>query len=196
MEKEKNSLKCSEKVFCEKWKPINGYENLYMISNKGNVKSLDRIVYQKAKSGIARHVYKGKNIKQTLQKNGYYTVDLHKNGKFIRFSVHRLVGIHFIKNPKNKPYINHLDANKQNNVYNNLEWCTQSENIQYAYDNKTKIAPHQRKVGQYTLSHDLINTWDSLTEAERQTGIFESNIYKCCRNKRKTAGGFIWKYIQ
>lgn len=63
---------------------------------------------------------------------GYPRVGLWKNGTQIHYVVHRLVAKAFIPNPQNKPNINHIDANKENNHVSNLEWCTQKENINHS----------------------------------------------------------------
>lgn len=64
---------------------------------------------------------------------GYRKVNLYdKRGKCSKKYVHRLVAEAFIPNPENKPNVNHIDCNRQNNKASNLEWCTQSENIKHA----------------------------------------------------------------
>lgn len=197
MEVEKTFEESSERVICEIWKPIKEYENLYFISNYGNVKSQDRVVYQLHKDGgQAKHIYKGKNIKLQVRPNGYICVGLHKNGKTKYFLVHRLVAEAFIENPDNKNYINHKDCILHHNNVENLEWCTQSENIKYAYDIGRMIAPHQKKVGQYDMNNNLIKIWNCLADACRELNIFESNIAKVCQGKRSHTGGYKWKYIE
>ena len=181
----------------EIWKDIKGYEGLYQISNHGRVRSLDRVVYQKNKSGgLSKHIYKGQILKSRENRNGYYTIGLTKDRYQKHFSVHRLVGEHFLEGRENKNYINHIDCDKSNNHASNLEWCSQSENIQYAYDIGTKRPPHMRRVGQYDDNGNLISIWESESEAGRALGIQQSNIYKVCRGKRKKTGGFNWKYIE
>jgi len=73
--------------------------------------------------------------KAWLGKNGYYHVDLYNNSMNKKVAIHRLLAIHFIPNPENKRTVNHIDGNKTNNVLSNLEWATDSQNIQHAYDN-------------------------------------------------------------
>lgn len=75
----------------------------------------------------------GRSIKPSLNENGYWYVSLWKNNKGKTFSLHRLVAQAFIPNPENKPFVNHLDADRTNTHKDNLEWCTQSENIKHAY---------------------------------------------------------------
>ena len=105
----------------EIWKPIRGYEGLYEISSYGRVKSLRKNII----------------LKYQIH-NGYPILHLFNGGAKNRkgFNIHRLVGINFINNPNNYPEINHLDGNKQNNYYKNLEWCTSEHNIEHAIKNK------------------------------------------------------------
>ncbi len=116
----------------EIWKDIKGYEGLYQISNYGRVKSIPR---------TKKHSYNGiAHLKEKILKpiyiNGYQRVSLCKNSKATYMFVHKLVANAFIKNPNNYPEINHIDENKANNIYNNLEWCTHSYNINYGTRNE------------------------------------------------------------
>lgn len=180
----------------EKWKDVKGYEGIYQVSNLGRVKSLDRKVYQKNKSNKFQYVtYKGKILKSQKQRNGYLIIDLHRNNKTKRKLVHILVAETWIPNLNSNKYINHKDSNPQNNRIDNLEWCTQSYNVKYAYKNGNKIAPNMKKTNQIK-NGKIINTYISMTDAERKTGIKSANISKCCRNIRKHAGGFQWEYSE
>ena len=115
----------------EIWKNIDGYEDSYMISNYGRVKSLERIVICKNHSAKK---YKEKIMKERYH-NGYAIINLWKNGQMKRYYIHRLVAAHFVENPKEYNIVNHIDGNKTNNYYENLEWCTAKHNIQHAIDN-------------------------------------------------------------
>ena len=61
--------------------------------------------------------------------NGYLRVELYNNGKRVHGRVHRLVAKTFIQNPYNLPEVNHIDGNKKNNSYTNLEWTTSEDNV-------------------------------------------------------------------
>lgn len=115
----------------EIWKPIKNYEGSYVISNHGRVKSLARTVI--AKNG-ANKKYK-EMIMKTRTHNGYEIINLWKNHEMTRFYIHRLVASHFISNPDMLNMVNHIDGDKLNNYYENLEWCTAQHNIQHAKDN-------------------------------------------------------------
>lgn len=108
----------------EVWKDVAGYEGLYQVSNLGRVASLERITSK----GV--HV-PYKLLSQSNDKDGYKKVGLYKDGKVEVGRVHRLVATAFIPNPYNYPVINHKDENKQNNVVDNLEWCTVKYNANY-----------------------------------------------------------------
>lgn len=112
----------------EIWKEIEGYEGFYQISNLGRVKSIDRFV----KGQIGLRKAKGDLKIPTLGKRGYYEIGLNKNSSRKTVKIHRLIALHFIPNPENKPHINHIDGNKLNNKINNLEWCTHAENMRHA----------------------------------------------------------------
>lgn len=181
----------------EQWKPIKGYEGMYEVSDHGRIRSVDRIGYKRHNSGcMARYFYKGQIIRQRASELGYKTVGLSKNGKQKHFSVHRLVGFHFLEKPDGKDCINHIDANPSNNHVSNLEWCTQSENIQYAYDHGTKRPPHLKPVGQYDDDWNLIKVWEGQTAAARALGTHQANIMKVCYGEREHAGGFRWKFMK
>lgn len=70
---------------------------------------------------------------------------LFKNGMMTRVLVHRLVAETFIKNPKNKPFVNHKDLKKTNNKVSNLEWVTQKENMKHYNDSKIKKLENEIK---------------------------------------------------
>ena len=97
------------------------YEGLYQVSNYGRVKSLN---YRR--SGKEQIL----NLKPN-KKRGYINVALWKDGENKKIGVHRLVAHMFIPNPNNHPIINHQDENPSNNVWTNLEWCTQEHNVNY-----------------------------------------------------------------
>lgn len=186
----------------EIWKDIKGYEGIYQVSNLGKVRSLDRYKYQKGRYGQMRRFYKGKILKLSKDKYGYLTVKLcHK----IFYKVHRLVAQTFLENPKNKYTVNHKDGNKQNNSVDNLEWATVKENVQHAYRTGLTKSSMIGKKGELSNNFrvrvqidkrtgKLIGEYSGAAEAERITGIKAQNIADCCNKKRKTAGGYIWKY--
>ena len=145
------------------------------------------------------------------KRTGYLSVCLKPNGrqgKVKCLKVHILVAKAFIPNPENKSCVNHIDANKENNVYTNLEWCTYSYNIKYGNcPNKRRTKLLNRKdcskpVEMYSLNGELLKIFPSLREAGRFLGK-ENNttdIANCCNGYKingtpvHKAFGFIWKW--
>ena len=179
----------------DQWKPVNGYEDLYEVSNTGRVRSLDRVVFLKNRwGGNSKHTYKGRELSLQIAPNGYVHIDLHREGTTTRVLVHRLVCEHFLDRIDGKDYVNHKNRDTSDNRVENLEWCTQSENIQYAYDGGTKTPPHEKTVHMISEDGKSKRVFKSLKEAERQTGVKCANISKVCRGLRSHAGGYRWTY--
>jgi hypothetical protein len=192
----------------EHWKPIEGYKNRYLVSDKGRVRSLDITIEQGAKNGSrAKHTYKGKILKPIKHSNGYMFVEC--ANKIL--SVHRLVAEAFIPKEDGRPFVNHKDGNKANNAVANLEWCDANENMRHAFDNnliRTRTAARriawQKNIAKATeknkkriLQMDggvVIGAFDSIIEASRQTGCNATHISLCAKGKHKTCGGFVWRY--
>ncbi len=116
----------------EIWKDIEGYKGIYQISNLGMVKSLDRVIHCPTYLSRVNEII----MKQGWSWGGYRSVNLLDGLIRKKHLIHRLVGIAFVENKHDKKQVNHIDGNKENNNSSNLEWCTHSENIQHAYNNK------------------------------------------------------------
>lgn len=168
----------------EIWKDIKGYEGLYKVSNFGRIKSF---YHNKEKILIL-----GSNS------SGYAIVGLWKNGTEKFYSVHRIVAIHFIPNCQNKFEVNHIDGNKKNNNVENLEWVSKSENMKHAVNTGLLHIKHYvaipKEIEQFDLNNQFIKCWESCKQIVNALGFADSHIYDCCKNKRKTAYGYIWKY--
>lgn len=110
--------------FTEVWKPISGFEGLYEVSSLGNVKTLEREIY----NAQGKLHYRRKERLLKVNGSRYPSVVLCKDGKIYPKAVHRLVAQAFIPNPENKPFIDHIDTDPYNNRVDNLRWVTQQEN--------------------------------------------------------------------
>jgi hypothetical protein len=161
----------------ELWKPvtINGqtYDN-YFVSNLGRFKNF---------KGIIMENYKPHH-------SGYIYVRVDKN----KYALHRIIASTFIENLEPGIYnvVNHIDGNKLNNSAINLEWTTiKGNNI---HNHKSGFVKYyNRKICQYDLEMNKIKEFDSIVEAEKELHIL--TIKKVLYNKQKTAGGFIFKYL-
>lgn len=189
----------------EIWKDIEGYEGLYQVSNLGRVKSLGNNKSRKEKI-----------MKLSKNKGNYLHVVLNKGGKAKTCKVHRLVAFAFIPRVEGKTHVDHIDGNRQNNVYTNLRYCTPKENnnfdlyrkhrseVQkgeksYLYGKTGELHPKSKAV----LCIELNKIYGSIREAGRELGINQSSIGKCCLGKVQSAGKhpvtgerLHWKYIE
>ena len=176
----------------ETWENIKGYEGFYQVSNMGRVKSLER------KNSQGRTV-KERILKPAVKNAGYVEVNLYAGGKPKTLKVHRLVCEAFNDNRDEKPEVNHINEIKTDNRACNLEWCTRRDNINHGSRNiragKAIAKANSKPLGQWTKEGELVKTWASLTEIGEQTGFSRGNISQVANGNRKTAYGFIWKYI-
>lgn len=185
----------------EIWKPVVDFENYYEVSSLGNVRTIDR--YACDKNGKYRHI-KLKQITKQIDRSGYYKVDIKNDVERKTIAIHRLVAQAFLPNSENKPCVNHIDGNKLNNSITNLEWATYSENNKHAIDTGLRKSPWTGKFGlnnpvskpvyQLDKMGNIINNFVNAREAENITGISHKHISCCCNGKRKTTGGYCWKF--
>lgn len=158
----------------ERWKPIKGYEGLYMISSEGRVYSFKQ----------------DKIINQYINNHGYYFVRLScKEMDWKSYYVHRLVAQAFVPNPDFKNIVNHIDENKLNPKWDNLEWVTHAENVRLA---------RSRKV----ICLETNKTYNSLTIAAKENGIRLDAICSALNGRRESAGkhpvtgeNLHWEYV-
>lgn len=161
----------------EVWKRFNDFLE---VSNFGNVKSHKKI------------------INGEVCKNGYKRIHVSNNGTQYKYLVHRLVAETFIENPLNKPQVNHIDGNKQNNKVENLEWVTCSENNKHAYKTNLKSAKGENN-GFCKLTEKQVLEIRSLYEKGKHNGYNANELAKKYNVSSKTILNIInkkiWKHI-
>lgn len=171
----------------EVWKLIPGYGDKYEVSSRGSVRSMD---LRSVDSRNRPRFRSGRVLSQTTGKNGYLYITFswggYKNNKIKTCTVHRLVAAAFILNPLDKPCVNHIDGNKNNNDIINLEWVTYKENAKHALSNDLR---HSFKISRDDLYMLYITKDMSVYEISkmfnRSTGcIYQSLKHHGIKTKR------------
>ena len=171
----------------ERWKDITGFEGLYQISDWGRVKALTRTLPHKVHG---TWTIKEKILKPSLngeKSRGYLFVILFdKDKKTHNMRIHRLVAEHFLENPDkdNLIFVDHIDGNKTNNYYKNLEWVTPLENTRRAVE-LGLMNSHEIDRGYCMKKVICIETgqiFDSVKEAAKYNNIAPTNMSRVCKN--------------
>jgi hypothetical protein len=153
----------------EIWKDISGYGN-YEVSNLANIRNK-----------TTNYVFKSKSPKQR-----YIQILLPKNNQNKSCALHRLVAQEFVENLENKPYVNHIDGNKRNNIASNLEWVTQSENMEHAF--KTGLTSntnsHCEEIELLDKNDTIIKTFRTQNDAAIYFGINQEEISRILTEKK------------
>ena len=157
----------------EVWKPLS-WTTKYMVSNTGKVKN----------------IITDKQLNGSVSNRGYVRYDLCIDGKRIAKSGHRLVADAFLPIDEDRPYINHIDGNKTNNVLTNLERCSCKENSQHAFT-VLGIKPATRKAVRCIETGKI---YESACDAERDLNISNSEINRCCNGNRKSTHGLHFEF--
>lgn len=156
----------------EIWKPIKGYYG-FAVSNKGNVKALERDIEYSNGKVIHR---KERLLSQHIINSGYKIVDFNINNVHKRQLVHILVAKAFIDNPNGYKEVNHKDENKLNNCVENLEWCTPLYNKVYSNIINKGAEAVSKAVRAYTKDGSFNEIYKSIAKCAKAFGCRHSNI--------------------
>ena len=165
----------------EIWMTIRNFPN-YKISNWGRVWNVNF----------------GKFIFGKKSPTGYWQVTLYNDrGDKKMFMIHRLVAEYFIPNLGGYTQIDHINEDKSNNRWDNLRWVTPKENINYGSHNQRASESRKRNrnyiICQYDLNGNLIQEYNTISEAARAVGGRTDSIRWALDGKLKTTYGFVWR---
>lgn len=172
----------------EIWKDISKTGGEYQISSLGRVRNSKGFVLKDFSPGA-----------------GYRSIGIMIGGKRLKAKIHRLVFIHFLENPENKPYVNHKNGIKHDNRLANLEWSTPSENVKHSYECLNRIPYFTGRTGakhhcskpvmaKNILTGEILN-YDS-AKCALKDGFKGSAIAQCCLGRKKQYKGYVWEYAK
>lgn len=159
----------------ERWKRTESLDDRYEISDQGRIRN-----------AVTKRI-----LRTYINDRGYTTYNARPTVK-----IHRLVAEAFIPNPQDKPCVDHINGNRQDNRAENLRWCTVKENNNFpTYLERQRKSQTCKSVIRYREE-----TWRcegiyrSIKEVERETGCNSGSIGQVATGKLKTCGGYRWMY--
>lgn len=161
----------------EIWKDIKGFENLYEISNYGEVYSY-------------RHK---KFMKVHMDRNGYKKIGLRKNGSTKYYFIHRLIWETFNGIIPLGMVVNHINEVKTDNRLENLNLMTTKENNCWGTATERRSKKLYKPVLQFDIEGNFIKEWSSAKEIKEKLGFSQGTISSCCSGRYKQAYGYVWK---
>lgn len=156
--------------------------------------------YRIEKDGRIYSLRRNKYLIPKLNHDGYLRIQIWDKGKCSFVAIHRLVAQEYIPNPENKPFVNHINGNKRDNRVENLEWCTQKENIHHAF--KTGLA-HKQEPNTGPLCKEILVyfpndtqvIFPSTMEIERRLNIPHSVVSKYATTGKEYKGMY-FRYVK
>ncbi len=158
----------------ELWLPLDRFNGRYLISNLGQIKSVQNNLM----------------LKPSFDKDGYRRISLRINNKSYFFRVGVLVARYFIPNPNNLKIVNHIDSIKTNDYYYNLEWTSVRENTCHGIK-QNKLLPigvskrpkHNKFRARITINAKSVSLGDFDTAEEASNAYLEAHKTFNLKNK-------------
>lgn len=163
----------------DNWKEIPN-TGKYEVSNDGRVRN--------SKSGLV--------LKTGWTRGGYEKVNLYYDGNMHNAKIHRLVAEAFVPKKEGCSIVNHIDGNKHNNCFTNLEWCTSKDNSIHAFSHGLSYRSENSGVPKRKV--EIVETrmsFDSVSDCARYLNVARSHIFACLSGKRKMCCGYTFRYI-
>lgn len=181
----------------EIWEFVPDTQEMYSISNYGRFRRNPR--YFNIGDGIDRFL-KATIRKLSKNRQGYWGCNYSIDGKRKSVRINILVANAFIPNPHNYPIINHIDEDKGNNYYTNLEHCTYSYNSLYGEGYKSRCNnirktkfPTRHTIKQYTFEGEFVSEYKGYKEVEK-AGFNGIAVLNCCEHRSQCSAGYVWRF--
>ena len=180
----------------EVWRPVSGFEGCYEVSSEGAIRSIDRTVECRTRSGaLIQRRTRGRLLKSWADCNGYRAVYLCAHGQRRAINVHRIVATEFCALREGCNDVNHKDGVKDRNAAANLEWVTRKENMTHALE--IGLSDKRKPIMATSVETGVSEIFQSAADAARALGDIKrnGNISSAATGKLKQAYGFRWSYV-
>ena len=177
---------------------MNYWEDYYI--EQFNLYAKDGNGYNIAKGGIGGNLIKGKTEEEKRERskkisNSWTEERKKEHSGAIKGENNPMYGKYHSEETKQKMSSNHANVTGKNNpMYGKYHTEESRQKMSKAISGKNH--PKAKRVAQYDKQGKLINIWDYAKQVEKELGIDQSSITKCCKGKLKTVGGYIWRYAE
>lgn len=167
----------------EYWKPVIGYEGYYEVSSLGRIRSIER------------RNSRGEILKPFLNKTGYLSISLSKDGTAKTHRLHKLIAMAFLSNLENFPCVNHKNEVKSDNRVENLEWCSIRYNTLYGCGIskmiKTRLK-NTKPIFAYSENRNVVFRFVNMTDVTLH-GFHRGKVWECITGKRRKYRNLYWR---
>lgn len=162
------------------WRPVSGFEFL-QVSESGDVREFFQ---------FKKHDFFVIPV-TSIKKRGNY-LKVRYDGQY--YSIARMVALAFVLNPEDKPFVNHLNGNKEDNRAVNLEWATNQENTYHSIYTLGYVTTWGKRPVNVFKNGALVFSSSTTREAARYAQGIHSQVRACCIGKRKEYNGFTFQF--
>lgn len=139
----------------------------------------------------------GRQLSPFVGTDGYAQVARHDNNHVYHERVHVILAHCFIENPNGYKYINHIDSNKLNNSLENLEWCTNSQNVAHGWRSGNRTHKNHTAVSVSSIDGEPIGIYTSIRRCAADLHLDRHKVARVLKGElSKEYLGYLFNYVE